>query len=234
VGQTFILLTATWLAGQNITPVAQPMSPAGNYQGTVMMDGGVGDMQPTFWDRVRNFHPFRNDDQPGFFQRLKTRMSGMLPGRGYQDNYAAGDAMPGSFTQSDFQRMPMAKMFEPPLSDGARQAPAKSSLSPTNFQTTMPAGKGINPKMVEKIGHENDYSWVTGQAFLENGKWVIRYATPEIVDRFGGSFILAPGTDTSKIRHGDLVTIQGQPVGSAGNGATLYRATSVNLIEHEN
>src|SRR5262249_37839321 len=40
------------------------------------------------------------------------------------------------------------------------------------------ADSKINPKFVNKIGHEEDYSWVTGQLDRENGHWVVRYATP--------------------------------------------------------
>jgi len=32
------------------------------------------------------------------------------------------------------------------------------------------------------VGHESDYSWITGQIRIENGQHVIHYAAPEVVD----------------------------------------------------
>jgi len=45
----------------------------------------------------------------------------------------------------------------------------------------------ISPELVSKVGHETDYSWITGQIRIENGRYVIHYAPPEVVDAHSGS-----------------------------------------------
>jgi hypothetical protein len=90
----------------------------------------------------------------------------------------------------------------------------------------------INPKFVNKTGHEEDYSWITGQIDREGNRWILRYATPETVDRFGGEIVLAPGLDMNNIHSGDLVSVSGQ-VMNAGSNSVQYRAGSIHTIERE-
>jgi hypothetical protein len=248
-------LTAALLTGQDAAalPVMHDGLPAAG------CDGCQGDASPGFMDRVRGCRLFNRDcdgcDRPGFFQRLQGRFRSMMPwccgdGEATCANGSCGngngihESMPG-LPPLDNKKMPSMSMAEPPLAETAAlglaknkakdnikmTTAAKPDLTTTNFQTSSNPAKALSPRMAEKVGHEADYSWVTGQISREGSKWVIRYATPETVDRFNGSFTIIGSVDGNKIRSGDLVTIHGQPIGS-GNAA-LYRANSVDLIEHE-
>lgn len=128
-----------------------------------------------------------------------------------------------------------AKMSEPPLADTVQgqqgQKSAPKNLAPINFRP-QDVGKGnISPRMTDKVGHETDFSWITGQLRRENGRWTIHFATPETVDRFQGRLPIAPGPDMSRFQEGDLVTAHGQ-VNTRG-GQPMYQASSVDLIEHD-
>ena len=88
-----------------------------------------------------------------------------------------------------------------------------------------------------KIGHEADYSWVTGQLMYvhtDGGRWVIRYTLPDEVDKFGGSVVLAPGVEMKNFREGDLVCVYGEVLndGRATRlGGPLYRVNAISMVE---
>jgi hypothetical protein len=89
----------------------------------------------------------------------------------------------------------------------------------------------LSAKDAERVGHEKDYSWISGRVARQGGQWVIRYAAPNEIDRYGGSLVLS--ADASKLHEGDLVTVVGQVAGGrgiAGTG-TVYQAREVNVIE---
>jgi len=89
----------------------------------------------------------------------------------------------------------------------------------------------LSARMAEKVGHESDFSWITGQIRRESSGWVIYFATPETIDRYNGRLPIASGVDMSKFQDGNLVTAHGQ-VNVRGNQAS-YQAASVDLIEHD-
>jgi hypothetical protein len=92
---------------------------------------------------------------------------------------------------------------------------------------------------MSKIGHETDYSWITGQlTFVHTGTsgvWVVRYATVDTEDRFGGSVVLAANVEMRNFREGDLVSVRGEVLneGRATNilGGALYRPSHIDMIE---
>jgi hypothetical protein len=64
-----------------------------------------------------------------------------------------------------------------------------------------------------QVGHEHDYSWITGYLFYvhaNGGQWVLRYAGLDQVDRYGGSVVLAPTVEMRHYREGDMVTVHGE------------------------
>jgi hypothetical protein len=96
----------------------------------------------------------------------------------------------------------------------------------------------IDKKYEGKVGHEADYTWVTGHLFYvhaDGGKWVVRYALPGEVDKYGGSIVLAPGVEMKNYREGDLVCVYGEILdegrASPSLGGALYRVNSILLIE---
>jgi len=87
----------------------------------------------------------------------------------------------------------------------------------------------ISPRFVNKVGQPGDYSWITGQLEVRGGQYILHYATPDTVDRHGGSIVLATDASMSSLRNGDLVSVHGSVV---QNGrSTIYRAQSVDLVE---
>ena len=95
----------------------------------------------------------------------------------------------------------------------------------------------MSQKDLDRIGHEQDYTWVTGRLVrtASGGQCEIRYAGPGEVDRFGGRLVLAPTAELAKFHVGDLVCIHGTVVGLRAAGTSgasgLYQATSIDLIE---
>jgi hypothetical protein len=95
------------------------------------------------------------------------------------------------------------------------------------------------PKKYEaKVGHEDDYSWITGHLIyvrVDGGRWVVRYGLLDQEDKFGGSVVLAPTVELRNFREGDLVCIHGEVLdqgrASASLGGALYRVNSINMVE---
>ena len=124
---------------------------------------------------------------------------------------------------------------EPPLMDKTVQ-PAVSQpegVKPISMQTGPALVAKSSPLKAEfagKVGHEQDFTWVTGQLEKENGQWVIYYATPDTVDRYNGRLVMQPqGEFAAKI--GDLVSVHGSVAQSQGR--PIYRATRIDLIERD-
>src|SRR5207248_1520908 len=116
--------------------------------------------------------------------------------------------------------------------------PAPGSSPQTGAAAVETPKLQLAPKYHEMVGHEGDYSWITGQLThvqAEGGLWVVRYANVGEVDRFGGSVVLTPTVDMKNFREGDLVNVRGQilnngvPVRSIGGA--LYRVSSILLVE---
>jgi hypothetical protein len=96
----------------------------------------------------------------------------------------------------------------------------------------------VAKKYQDRVGHEDDYSWITGHLFYvhsEGGHWVLRYTLPDQVDRYGGSVILAPGVEMRNYREGDLVCVYGKVLDEGrpfvGLGGALYRVDTITMVE---
>jgi hypothetical protein len=140
---------------------------------------------------------------------------------------------------------------EPPLpgtSKPAVVAPQQSSTAPaaaaaiaqvSHDPSTTTLDLPVVDKFKNRIGHEADYSWITGQLYhLEGGSgglWVVRYATAEERDKHGGSVLLAPAIKMGNFRDGDLVSVKGQILNGGRHSeqvaCPVYRAEDVNLLE---
>jgi hypothetical protein len=184
-----------------------------------------------FLDRFRGS---RSYDNPGFFGRIGSRF-GM--GRSSGDYVTEGsfEAMPAQPTPEIMQRMPNKVSYnEPPLGSVRNVAAgpnADGAIAQVNFRPTA-AGAAVSviqTKFVDKVGHEEDYSWITGQLGQEGDRWVIYFATPETVDHYRGKLILAGNADMSSFHVGDLVSIEGGVIQSARGPAYLIR--SINIVE---
>jgi hypothetical protein len=138
------------------------------------------------------------------------------------------------------QAMPeMQSTAEMPVND----APALTTAEPPIADPVTPASAKVMNAEVKKefqnkVGHAEDYSWITGQLFYvhaDGGVWVLRYASVSEEDRYGGSAVLAPAVNMKNYREGDLVSVNGEVLdqGRASRhlGGCLFRASSIDLIE---
>lgn len=105
----------------------------------------------------------------------------------------------------------------------AEVIPAVTNAMPSNRPNS------ISPRFVNKVGQPGDYSWITGQLEIRGGQYILHYATPETVDRHGGSVVLTTDASMSNLRNGDLVSAHGSVV--QHGRTTTYRAQSVDLVE---
>jgi hypothetical protein len=96
----------------------------------------------------------------------------------------------------------------------------------------------VSRKHEDKVGHEDDFSWITGQLFYVRsggGRWLLRYGLPDQEDRFGGAVVLAPGVEMKNFREGDVVCVHGRLLNegrtSASFAAPTYRVESITMVE---
>jgi hypothetical protein len=116
-------------------------------------------------------------------------------------------------------------------------APKELPVLPVAHTESSPSE--IKPAYLPKVGHGDDYTWVTGQLFYIHaggeGIWLLRYAPLDREDRYGGGMVLAEAVSLAKFREGDLVTVHGDVLneGRASKylGGPLYRVGSAELIE---
>jgi hypothetical protein len=112
------------------------------------------------------------------------------------------------------------------------------TVDPGQVYDANAANLQVAKRYENQIGHETDYSWITGHLFYvhaDGGRWVVRYALPDEVDKYGGSVVLAPGVEMKNYREGDLICIYGQVIHegpfSASLRGALYRVDSILMIE---
>jgi hypothetical protein len=232
VGQAFYLLTATWLAGQGAD---LNLISVGDSAHASTVDSGCQE-ECGFWKRCRARFQ-RNcdcncDERPGLWQRMCERISCLRKSCGCSDD--AGSCQPGGDHDGGpsiepIKKMPTAvKVSEPPVNRVPQKQQSADSLTITTFRPAT-TSRAIAPRFADKVGHEADYSWITGQLRKDNGRWVLHYATPETVDRFGGSLPFFANADMSRFHDGDLVSVHGQLLTSGTS--PMYHATSVDLVE---
>jgi uncharacterized cupin superfamily protein len=117
---------------------------------------------------------------------------------------------------TDFPRRmpnPSSKATTPADPVAKETAPAKEIQQTSLQQIAVPKGgkSPILPELANKIGRDEKFEWITGQFEIENGNFVLYYATPETVDKYHGRIILLPEkTDLKQYRRGDLVSVRGQ------------------------
>ena len=120
-------------------------------------------------------------------------------------------------------------------------SPDASSISSATFDRTIEAPRPTNHVRVvpEKpsMAHADDYSWVQGTLYrvhVRGGVWVVRYASLDVTDRFGGSLVLARDHRIDDLHEGDLVRVQGELLNDRSSvflGGPLYRVLDVTLLQ---
>jgi hypothetical protein len=121
----------------------------------------------------------------------------------------------------------------------AQGTPPASTQQPPLAQTvSIQVPTAIQKRYAEKVGHENDYSWITGQLYYieaDGGRWIVRYATADTEDRYHGNILLPPDFNMRNFRSGDLVSVQGEilnnGIPSRIGEAPFYKVNSIDVIE---
>ena len=113
-----------------------------------------------------------------------------------------------------------------------------TSPQATPVDSEQPEKPQVAAKHMTMVGHENDYSSITGQLYYvhaNGGMWVIRYADVDQVDRYGGSVVLTPTVEMRNFREGDLVNVCGEILNNGlpvrNLGGALYRVNSIQMIK---
>src|SRR5262245_36627083 len=192
------------------------------------------------------------EGRPGFMSRFKSKMGGMFHKKQapatcpcQQQNQTVPNAEPPLADQGPLQQTSFPQITYPQTSSSSSysQVPLLSRTRVVGSEEVSEEGdkpaQVLNSKYVEKVGHEEDYSWVTGQLYYvhasSSGYWVVRYATVDTEDKFGGAVVLAPAVNMKNYREGDLVSVKGEVInnGRANKhlGGPLYRATSIDMID---
>jgi hypothetical protein len=202
----FWLMTATWAAGAPVEPPAAEYTPAPPPMVRVISSGGARMMADY---SGRTGAPYSGSAQTSPYHAT------MVP--------QAGPPVPVTVTPG-VASMPVT-VYSSPAASAAPYAYAKPAASPP-----------VSAR--DQVGHEHDYSWITGFLYYvhtDGGRWVLRYADLDQVDRYGGSVVLAPGTDMANYREGDLVRVHGKVLSegraSRSLGGALFRVDVIEMVE---
>jgi hypothetical protein len=206
----WLLTTTSWIAAGQYGPMPAP-------QQTVISSAPVSD-----------------DARPGFRDRLRHLF--------HRDEYTPQPVRPTAAPRMTTAEPPLLRPTPQPRPLAAAPAPAPAHAPAPAPNVRIVASDAVVPpvgkKFQEKVGCSPDYSWVTGQLFYvhaDGGRWVIRYTAVDEQDKFGGSIVLAPGTDMRNYREGDLVSVNGKVLSDARTSAhlpgALYQAANISLIE---
>jgi hypothetical protein len=152
--------------------------------------------------------------------------------------------MPPRAVRAERPEVPMLEPREahpnaaPATKASAKIVPAKASApAPTTTVTAMRPNFDLAEKDLKQVGHETDYSWITGKLFRApsgSGRYVIRYTAPYEEDRYGGAVLLGSSPVLANYHEGDLICVHGKVLGgsSARSAANaVYEVHSVDLIE---
>ena len=105
-----------------------------------------------------------------------------------------------------------------------------SMTTPATTVTPLPARPSkISPDLINKVGHADDFTWITGQIRIENGVHVLHYATPETVDRYNGHVVLNSDKDLRNVPEGAYVCVRGNVAQTTGN-QTIYRVQALDIL----
>lgn len=256
MGHSLILWTASLLApsisGQVIVAPADSEPKCGCQAGQASGQPSTG-----FFDRLRGtgqpntspanarFQPVpdgsvqQQDSKPTILGRLKERMSGLFGRQTPPNSMELGMPVvePTAKAYAPLQIHQAASTNEPPLNQPAGKI-VQTGYAPSQPMPAQAVQSGPNlgvilPKYVNRIGHEEDFSWVTGQLGSENGHWVIHYATPDTVDNFHGKLVLMGNVNMTGYQLGDLISVQGGLTAQSGRLSGVYQVHNISLIERK-
>lgn len=115
-----------------------------------------------------------------------------------------------------YKRMPnpTSKATTPSAPVVKETAPPAKDIQQTSLQQVAVPKSAKSPILSDpanSIGRDEKFEWITGQFEIENGNFVLYYATPETVDKYHGRIVLlSEQADLKQFRRGDLVSVRGQ------------------------
>jgi hypothetical protein len=145
--------------------------------------------------------------------------------------------------RSLFRLRPLASPYHCASCDHACPCTTCQTVAPPAVVPTPPPAAGQMPnlqiakKYEDKVGHEEDYSWITGHLFYvhaDGGKWILRYARLDEVDKYGGGVVLTPTLDMKNFREGDLVCVFGKIIDENRGrslGGPTYKVDAMTMVE---
>jgi hypothetical protein len=114
-------------------------------------------------------------------------------------------------------------------------APQASATGPVTTVTAMRPSYDLTDKDLKQVGHETDYSWLTGRLVRApgaSGRWMLRYTAPYEQDRYGGAVLLNGSADLASYHEGDLICVHGKVAGGfRSGGSATYQVMSVDMIK---
>ncbi len=205
---SFLFVTAAWVTGQ-AAPVPEPGHPPQTVTVQVLADTPA---RGRVLGRVRNF-----------FQRRPEASMPVVPAPSYAQPMPPG---PPAMPASPYASVPLARAPAPALAPVAEEVTAQRP----DLEVRL-AGEA-------RMGHEPDYRSITGYLYYvraDGGRWVVRYAGLDQVDRYGGSVVLAPGVEMKNFREGDLVCVSGEILDDGralrSLGGAHYRVNAITMLE---
>jgi hypothetical protein len=206
-----------WILTATLATGAAPEPPAAGYTAPPAQQVAA-DPAPSIGDRLRTLlQRTPQTAAPGCACQASARVQSVTP-------YGANVVPSAS---------PYAAVVVPPASPYAPAQPAREVAA---VQQQQPAVVPV--KAEDQVGHEIDYSWITGQLTYirtAGGRWVVRYAPLGQVDRYGGSVVLAPTVEMKNYREGDMVRVHGEILNEGravpGLGGALYRVNMIFMID---
>jgi hypothetical protein len=212
VHYTLCLLAATWVAADPPQSLPQPQTPE---SAPVVIQQAAP--MPTMVHPSEMYRPVRMQ-QPTLSDRIRSWFTPAprSASRAPMPSHRSQPISPASYREPVRQHQQMLPM-------------SKTQQMPQGLPTSRTAGM-LSPAELQKVGHDPEYTWITGKLLRVGGRWSIVYAGPDEIDRFGGSLPVVAPNNAAGVQEGDIVCVHGQVVSQNGRGA-YYQAREVNLVE---
>jgi hypothetical protein len=233
---TLVMLTATWITA---APVDAPSdakaqtTPAALAQAYPTPGEATPPEKPSLGTRLHNFFFGPRTEQPE-----RPQVPVLEPREVHIAPKLDGTTAPVTVKDTKKAVVPAATVPVAKPAVVSATAPVqtvKPVVATTTVQTMRP-NFDLAEKELKMVGHETDYSWITGKLVRApgaGGHWMIRYSGPYEQDRYNGSLLLTGSAELAKFHEGDLVCVHGK-VATSGRmmhaTETAYDVQSINLI----
>jgi hypothetical protein len=116
-------------------------------------------------------------------------------------------------TPTDYPRKmpnPQSQNIRPGMTPAKESKTDVQQTTLNNLALANHAKSPILPAFTNKIGRDEKFEWITGQLEIENGNYILYYATPETVDKYNGRVVLLQTkNELANMHKGDLISVRG-------------------------